>query len=102
MAGCPGALSGRTEKREGVIPYAENNKKNWNKKRDGDGDFISSVSLFSKVKKGDRIGVIVKPILGAVIEEITAPMDGVIFTLRRYPSVREGALIARIAGESYD
>ena len=69
---------------------------------DSTGLFISSVSLFSKVKKGDRIGVIVKPILGAVIEEITAPMDGVIFTLRRYPSVREGALIARIAGESYD
>ncbi|MDO4553737.1 MAG: M14 family metallopeptidase [Lachnospiraceae bacterium] len=69
---------------------------------DSTGLFIPAVSLFSQVKKGDLIGVIAKPILGAVIEEITAPMDGMIFTLRRYPSVREGAMIARIVGGSHD
>ena len=62
------------------------------------GLFIPAVSLFSRVKKGETIGVIAKPILGAVIEEVKAPIDGMIFTLRRYPSVREGAMIARIVG----
>lgn len=66
------------------------------------GLFIPSVALFAKVKKGDVIGVIAKPILGAVMEEILAPVDGEIFTLRKYPSVREGAMIARIVGGSHD
>ena len=42
------------------------------------------------------IGSIVRPILGAEIEEITVPCDGMIFSLREYPAVCEGELLARI------
>lgn len=34
--------------------------------------------------------------LGAEIEEITVPCDGMIFSLREYPAVCEGELLARI------
>ena len=48
------------------------------------------------VSKGTVIGEIVTPISGTVEQEITAPADGLIFSLREYPIVYEGSVIARI------
>ena len=48
------------------------------------------------VQKGAVIGEIVTPITGTVEEEVTAPADGLIFSLREYPIVYEGSVIARI------
>lgn len=62
------------------------------------GIFIPSVQHAQKVQKGQLIGVIAKPIMGAIMEEIYAPIDGIVFTLREYPAVQEGALIGRILG----
>ena len=52
------------------------------------------------VLKGTLIGEIVTPITGTVEEEITAPSDGLIFSLREYPIVYEGSVIARILSMS--
>lgn len=61
------------------------------------GIFVAEIGHGTKVSKGTVIGRIVKVITGAVEEELTAPCDGLVFSLREYPLVEEGSLIARIA-----
>ena len=60
------------------------------------GIFIPSAEHNMWVSKGTVIGAIVTPISGTVEQEITAPADGLIFSLREYPIVYEGSVIARI------
>lgn len=60
------------------------------------GVFVPAVSHGSMVKKGDHIGDIVDSLRGLVVDRILAPSDGMVFTLREYPVVDEGSLIARI------
>ncbi len=60
------------------------------------GIFIPSAEHNMWVSKGTVIGEIVTPISGTVEQEITAPADGLIFSLREYPIVYEGSVIARI------
>lgn len=62
------------------------------------GLFVTHKHLYQRVRKGDVIGIITKPIFGSVEEEIIAPVDGVILTLREHPGVSEGTLVARILG----
>lgn len=66
------------------------------------GLFVPNIKHSMKVKKGEKIGTIVDVITGSVEERIYAPCDGLVFTLREYPAVEEGALIARIYGGSYE
>ncbi|MGN0456173.1 MAG: M14 family metallopeptidase [Acutalibacteraceae bacterium] len=62
------------------------------------GIFVPEVTHWVDVKQGDCIGNIVDPLSGEVINEILSPCDGTVFTLREYPVVDEGSLIARILG----
>lgn len=62
------------------------------------GIFMSSVNHLAEIKKGDTIGQILNPLTGGVEEKVISPCDGMIFTLREYPVVYEGSLIARILG----
>lgn len=62
------------------------------------GVFVSQVPHWKNVKKGDVIGDIIDPLHGTLLHEIISPCDGVLFTLREYPMVYEGALIGRILG----
>lgn len=64
------------------------------------GIFIPSVEHNMWVQKGTVIGEIVTPITGTVEEEVTAPADGLIFSMREYPIVYEGSVIARILSMS--
>lgn len=48
------------------------------------------------VKKGEEIGAVLNPYTGEVLKSITAPGDGLLFTIREYPVVDEGSLLARI------
>lgn len=62
---------------------------------------VSGVFLTEKhtglyVKSGEIIGQIVSPMEGRVLSEVTAPCDGFLFTIRAYPIVYEGSLMARI------
>lgn len=48
------------------------------------------------LKKGDEIGQIVDPLRGTLLSIVAAPVDGWLFTVREYPVVDEGSLLARI------
>ena len=63
---------------------------------DCSGVFIPSIEHNHFVKKGDKIGEIITPIEGTVEREIIARKDGLVFTLREYPMVSKGSLLARI------
>ncbi|MCC8169297.1 MAG: M14 family metallopeptidase [Oscillospiraceae bacterium] len=64
------------------------------------GIFVPSVLHWMDVKKGDHIGDIVDPLNSVVLDRIESPCDGIVFTLREYPVVNEGSLIARILERS--
>ena len=51
---------------------------------------------WEKLKKGDLIGILMDPLLGTVVDEVIAPVDGILFTIRDYPIVDEGSLIGRM------
>lgn len=60
------------------------------------GVFVPSVEHGVMLQKGEHVGDIISPLSGEVLEKIESPFDGWLFTLREYPMVYEGALIARI------
>ncbi|MBE5962032.1 MAG: succinylglutamate desuccinylase [Lachnospiraceae bacterium] len=60
------------------------------------GIFLPSVEHWEGIKKGDEVGKIVDSLTGETRQTITAPNDGMVFTLREYPVVYGGSLIARI------
>lgn len=62
------------------------------------GIFIPCVDHWNGIKKGDHMGDILNPLTGEIEEKIFASCDGMIFTLREYPVVYSGSLIARILG----
>ena len=64
------------------------------------GIFVPEVDHLDTVRQGDVVGAIVSPLTGEVLHQIQAPCSGMIFTLREYPVVNEGSLIARILGGS--
>jgi len=67
---------------------------------DAHGIFIPSAAHGSQINAGDRIGKVIDPLVGAVVEETLAPSAGLLFTLREYPVVFGGSLLARIMGGS--
>ena len=62
------------------------------------GVFVPTVEHWEDVKQGEHIGDILNPLSGEVAQRILSPVDGIVFTLREYPIVSEGSLIARILG----
>jgi hypothetical protein len=63
---------------------------------DAAGIFVSCVNFGDTVKQGDHIGDVVDPLSSKVVEAVQAVCDGMIFTLREYPVVYGGSLLARI------
>jgi predicted deacylase len=60
------------------------------------GMFIPSASHWTDVHHGELLGTIVSPFRGDILSEVRSPVDGVLFTLREYPLVYEGSLMARV------
>lgn len=60
------------------------------------GVFIPRIAHNHYVKRGDMIGQIVNVLEGTVVDDIIAERDGLVFTLREFPFVNKGSLIARI------
>lgn len=60
------------------------------------GIFMAETQHSGHVKKGQLLGIIADPLTGGINERITAPSDGLLFTLREYPVVYPGSLLARI------
>jgi predicted deacylase len=60
------------------------------------GMFVPCVEHWIAVRRGDLLGRIVSPLHGQTLSEVRSPCDGVLFTLREYPLVYEGSLLARL------
>lgn len=63
---------------------------------DAAGIFVPCVNFGDNVKQGNHIGDVVDPLTSKVVEKVQAVCDGMIFTLREYPVVYGGSLLARI------
>ncbi|HEX5037170.1 MAG TPA: M14 family metallopeptidase [bacterium] len=64
------------------------------------GLFVPAHEHWKRLKKGDLLGRVVSPHQGAPLSEVRSPVDGILFTLREYPLVYEGSLMARIVEAS--
>lgn len=60
------------------------------------GIFVPHVEHCAIMEKGEEIGCILDPLEGTVKDRITTPCSGLLFTLREYPVVYTGSLIARM------
>lgn len=60
------------------------------------GIFIQSAKHGAYLREGEEIGKIVDPLQGTILDRVKAPKAGVLFTIREYPVVDEGSLIARV------
>lgn len=63
------------------------------------GIILPQVKHSDRVGKGELLCQIVDPFEGKVLQDVLSPVDGLLFTLRTYPVVYEGSLIARIFTE---
>lgn len=64
------------------------------------GIFVPQVKHWEMLKKGAKLGSILDPLEGRVLDEILSPVDGLLFTIREYPVVDAGSLVGRILKES--
>ncbi len=64
------------------------------------GIFVPTANFGDHVHEGDHIGDVLNPLTSEVEAEITAVCDGMIFTLREYPIVYGGSLLARILSDT--
>ena len=60
------------------------------------GIFITELKCGVVVAEGEEIGQIVEPLTGTVLSRVISPVEGYMFTIRAYPIVYEGSLMARI------
>ena len=60
------------------------------------GVFITDVKTGIVVDPGEEIGLVTDPLTGDILQTVTSPVHGLLFTLRAYPVVYEGSLLARI------
>lgn len=60
------------------------------------GMFIPAAAHWTDVRCGEILGTIVSPFRGETLSEVRSPVDGILFTLREYPLVYEGSLMARV------
>lgn len=65
---------------------------------DAAGMFVPCVTFGREVKEEQIIGHILDCGSAAVLQELRAPVSGLLFTLREYPLVYPGNLIARVLG----
>jgi predicted deacylase len=63
---------------------------------DTSGLFIPEIEHWTSVAAGQCLGRIVSPHHGRTLSEVRSPTEGVLFTLREFPLVHEGSLMARI------
>ena len=63
------------------------------------GLFVPVIDHCQVIEKGSVVGHIVSALSGEVLDEVIAPIAGILFTIRAYPIVYEGSLLGRIFGE---
>ena len=65
---------------------------------DAGGVFLPTARHENMVHAGEELGIIADALTGGVKEHVKSPTDGLLFTLREYPVVTPGSLLARILG----
>lgn len=60
------------------------------------GVFVPEAKHWETLEKGEVVGRVVNPLTGKVLSEIRTPEKGIMFTIREYPVVDEGSLVARL------
>ncbi len=60
------------------------------------GIFLTQRRTSDILSKGDLLGEIVDPLSGEVLHSVLSPVSGYLFTIRAYPVVYDGSLLARI------
>lgn len=65
------------------------------------GIFVPCTEHWKMVEQGQLIGRILDPLDGTVQEMVESPIRGMLFTLREYPVVSVGSLIARVLGGDF-
>ena len=60
------------------------------------GVFITELKCGIVVAEGEEIGQIVEPLTGNILSRVVSPVEGYLFTIRAYPIVYEGSLMARV------
>ncbi len=60
------------------------------------GIFLTTRKTSEIMECGQEIGTIVDPLTGVVLHRVLSPVRGYLFTLRAYPVVYDGSLLARI------
>ncbi|MDD2980277.1 MAG: M14 family metallopeptidase [Hespellia sp.] len=65
---------------------------------DASGIFVPEVEIGTYLERGGHIGDILNPLTGEVENSLKASIAGTVFTVREYPIVYHGSLIARILG----
>ncbi|MFI3320523.1 MAG: M14 family metallopeptidase [Rikenellaceae bacterium] len=63
---------------------------------DASGIFLTERKTSERVEVGEEIGTIVDPLTGDILHHVVSDVKGFIFTLRAYPVVYDGSLLARI------
>ena len=63
---------------------------------DASGVFLTEIKNNMIVEKGEKIGDVVSPLTGEALQYVEVPTMGLSFTLRAYPIVYQGSLLARI------
>ena len=66
------------------------------------GLFIPEIEHWTAVERDQLLGRIVSPYQGETLAEVRSPARGILFTLREYPLVYEGSLMARIVDATVD
>lgn len=62
------------------------------------GIFVPDVEHWQHVEQGAHLGNIVSPTTGEILHYVTSDVSGRVFTLREYPVVYCGSLLARVLG----
>ena len=63
------------------------------------GVFIPLIKQSNHAEAGQVIGRIVDPLHGTVLQDVRLEKPGFVFTIRAYPVVYEGSLLARVYRE---
>jgi len=61
------------------------------------GLFIKQVEIGEVLKEGEKLGKVIDPVKGNILEEIFSPCSGLLFTIREHPLSHKGSTLARIA-----
>lgn len=84
------------EYERGAAPIVSHDGKVSYLNADHAGIFLPSAPHGTMVEADRLIGRIADPLTGTIVEEVKAPAAGLLFTLREYPIVYPGSLLARI------